>query len=40
LACCFSSDSLANWAMPPIEPMMPLASIGISTNFWLGAVAS
>src|SRR5690606_37496908 len=38
--CCLPSASVASSAMPAIEPMMPLDSIGMSTNFWFGAVAS
>src|SRR5690606_3958819 len=38
--CCLASASLASSATPATEPMMPVASIGISTNFWFGAVAS
>jgi hypothetical protein len=35
-----ASACFASSATPAIEPITPLASIGISTSFWFGELAS
>src|SRR5690606_16726541 len=37
---CLATSSFASSATPAMEPITPLASIGISTSFWFGEVAS